>query len=297
MPFVSLLSSRFMPLKGHRVDTYLCEGQKLFLARVVVRQLIIALFFVSISHTISNSATEKESETYPLALEVQPCGRIATVVRGEGGLCVEHGGVAGFDGVRHMVEVGAERGVPERAFAGGVEQQAFGARDIGDGVVVRAGGGPVGVGAFAGVGDHLFAERCTLTTEREQGNRDDSDGVDMHVIGTPQESFTVGVLRIPYFLRHTILEANHVVLPIKSQIKLQQDQLQQQRTEENKDVRVEVHIKRIDGAIPAVMGDDGGRHGAFSLALGVGLDTLQPSRVLSDIVVAGQVDLFATKGI
>lgn len=58
-------------------------------------------------------------------------------------------------------------------------------------------------------------------------------------------------------------------------------------------VRVEVHVKRIDVAIPLVCHDHGGSHSAVGFPVRVGSRALDPIGVFGYVVVGRQVDVVA----
>jgi hypothetical protein len=60
-------------------------------------------------------------------------------------------------------------------------------------------------------------------------------------------------------------------------------------------VRIKVHIKRIDIAVPLVVDNDGRCHGAIRLPAGVGLDALDPLRVRGHVVFGREVDVAAQR--
>ena len=214
----------FRPRRTARV---LIKPKKLLLPRITARQLIIP----------------------PLSPVVQPRRRRApginpVVRRAETRIAGVAGGGARRE--RHRVEVRALDRIPQVAVVvRGVLDEAIRQRQVRDRVIVRPGGGVVGVGAVGGVRHQAVA------LFGEAG-------------GVPVEGLAVGVLAVPGGRGRAVDEADHVVFPVADVVAkfLREHDVAAV-------VRVEVHVEGVDSAILVVVDDDGARDGVLRGAAAV----------------------------
>lgn len=104
--------------------------------------------------------------------------------------------------------------------------------------------------------------------------------------------FTISVLAVPDSLRHSILEPDHVVLPIPNMIS---NFLAQNRGALV--VCVKVQVECVDIAASVIIDDNRGADCSVGLASTIRLDTFKPRRIGSDIVEGGEVNISASKTI
>lgn len=102
------------------------------------------------------------------------------------------------------------------------------------------------------------------------------------------ERLTIGVLAIPERLRNSILESNHVVLPIANVIPNLLAKISWAFIKS-----VEVHVKHVGVAISFVIDDDCSADGTRCPSRTVWFDPFQPSRIPCDIVHRCEPDVGA----
>ena len=99
------------------------------------------------------------------------------------------------------------------------------------------------------------------------------------------ECFAKGMLAIPNGLGDTLHEADHVVLPVSDMITNLHA-----KNDVPLVVGIEVHIERIHRTVPMIVDNDRATRDSVRLALTIGDNTVQPRRVLADIVLGSQPD-------
>ena len=105
-----------------------------------------------------------------------------------------------------------------------------------------------------------------------------------------RESLTFRMLAVPHRLRHSVLESNHIVLPVANMIADVEPEVYAAKV-----VRVEVHVEGIDQAVSVIIDDDGGGNGVASLARAIWRHPEKPLRVLFDVVVGCQEHFLASE--
>ena len=83
------------------------------------------------------------------------------------------------------------------------------------------------------------------------------------------ERFAVGMLAVPDVLWQSVLEANHVMLPIANVV----SDIQEVEIDPAEVERVEIHVKSIDQTISLVIHDYYTRHRSFGFSTAVRLHT------------------------
>ena len=99
------------------------------------------------------------------------------------------------------------------------------------------------------------------------------------------ECFAKGMLAVPHGLWNTLHEADHVMLPVS-------DMITDLPAENGIPlvVGIEVHVERVHRTVPMVVDDDRATRDSVRLARTIGNHTLQPRRVLADVVLGSQPD-------
>lgn len=107
-----------------------------------------------------------------------------------------------------------------------------------------------------------------------------------------RERFTISVLAVPDSLRHSILEANHVMLPVPNVIP---DFLTENRWALV--VCVKIHIECVNVATSVVVDDNCGADCSICLASAIRFDTIKPRRIFGYIIDGGEINISASKTI
>lgn len=161
------------------------------------------------------------------------------------------------------IEECAKRRIPKRTLACVILQKPSRKIQIRDKVVVRSLNGVIGVTSYGRVCDGPYV---------------------LLLYGFVGECLPVVVLTKPYGLGLSILEANHVVLPVANVIA--------EFSEEDRAalvVGVEVHVEGVNCTIATVVDDDGRAGDVVGLARGVRNDAGEPNRLCSHVDVRRQV--------